>query len=107
MRRLGPLPGPKYVCMRTRPCMARPHDSSPSQNPVFLTPSSETSVDGRFRRIRRLFLSFLLVWGLSLVFYLLSWALKTPLNQYGKAHYGLFLSSQKVMSLIQPRPASD
>ena len=31
--------------------------------------------------------------------------LLNPLIQYGKAHHGLFLSSQQVMSLIQPRPA--
>ena len=73
----GPLQAPStYVCDRRY--IARFPTMFPPPNPVFFygTPSSETSDDGRFSRIRRFFLSFLLVWGLSLVFYLPSWALK-------------------------------
>ena len=99
-----PLPGPSmYVCKPGHTWRVFPM-FSPPKNPVFLTPSSETSDNGRLCRTWRLFLSFLLVWGLSLVFSLLSWALNS-LNQYGKAHHGLFLSCQQVMSLNQPRPA--
>ena len=72
----------------------------PAPNPVFLAPLGETSVTDRFFRFEAILPSVVAC------LILLSWALMTPLNQYGKAQSGRFLFMSKG-SFIHSAPALD
>ena len=70
----------------------------PAPNPVFLAPLGETSVTDRFFRFKAILPSVVAC------LILLSWALMTPLNQYGKAQSGRFIHVKGFIHSFSPGP---
>ena len=104
-RRLGPSPGPKYVCMRPAIHSAFSHDVSPPQPGFFMErlPARQAMTDvlvafGDFSYLSSL--CGACRWSL---FFLLG--LFTSPKPIWKGPPRTFFINQQVMSLIQPRPA--